>query len=146
MEPIVGEIDEKGAIVSVYVGWYHLDTWDAQREGSGCQEPLKVNALIDTGSSCTQVAPDIASYLRLRGKGTAQMLDAGHTEPSESNLHRVCLWLEDEDESSEKYHRLCVSVACVLANMPFKVLLGRDVLEKYTLFFDGKNKKYKLER
>jgi predicted aspartyl protease len=106
----------------------------AERAGVVLKEPFTVTALIDTGASRTVVTPQLAPTCGLRQTGVARISSAGHiTERPEyaGAIHFPDSELKGFDPVS--------LVVCPLPEQDVACLLGRDVLERWNLTYDGRS-------
>ena len=98
------------------------------------KEPYTVTALIDTGASRTVINPQVAVTCGLRQTGQACISSAGHitNRPEFAGaIHFPGQDLNDFDPMS--------LVACPLPEQGVSCLLGRDVLERWKLTYDGRD-------
>lgn len=112
-----------------------LQGW--RESGLECPEPLKLRALLDTGASFSIISKTFAKYCKLfqTGVGEVRALGAVHVCGEHagaisfpgSNLRSVeSIRLRSADFVQERYY------AC---------LIGRDILQNWTITLDGRSKK-----
>jgi len=98
------------------------------------KKPYSVTALIDTGAARTVISPQLAATCGLQQTGQARISSAGQiTDRPEfvGAIHFPAHELESFDPIS--------LVACPLPEQDVACLLGRDVLERWNLTYDGRS-------
>lgn len=106
----------------------------AAKMGIALRPPLTITALIDTGAARTVVNPQVASTCGLKQTGEAQISSAGHLtkRPEFAGAIRF------PDQQLSTFDPLSL-VACPLPEQDVACLLGRDVLERWYLTYDGRS-------
>lgn len=93
-----------------------------------------INALIDTGASVTIINPEIAKTCKLRWTGSATIVAVGGMS-GEFPEHAAALSFPGTDLPNFDVVRV---VACPLLRRNFSCLIGRDILRKFRLVYDGR--------
>lgn len=98
--------------------------------------PVSIRGLIDTGASCSAIDPRIVQALDLDRRGQVPI----HTPSSGPDLdyrgqYDVCFVLGEMTESP--LESTLPVIECDLASQNFLALVGRDVLSRCQLCFDG---------
>jgi hypothetical protein len=102
--------------------------------GVELRNPYTITALIDTGAARTVITPQLAATCGLRQTGQARISSAGHiTDRAE---HAGAIAFPDSNLRGFDPIRL---VACPLPEQDVACLLGRDVLERWNLTYDGRS-------
>jgi predicted aspartyl protease len=129
-----GDLRRSGPKIRVTVGHPRSALTAARQAGIDLKEPFTVTALIDTGASRTVINPQLAATCGLRQTGVARISSAGHiTErPEYAGAIRF------PDQELEGFDLLSL-VACPLPEQDVACLLGRDVLERWNLNYDGRS-------
>ena len=96
-------------------------------------ERLPVRALIDTGASVTIVNPEIAKTCKLRWTGMVRIVTTGGMS-AEFPEHAAAISFPDTELPGFEAIRV---VACPIIRRPFSCLIGRDILQKFQLIYDG---------
>lgn len=101
--------------------------------------PLQnVRALVDTGASCTCVDPMIFTALGLQPTGSAPMLTPSTGPiPIDADTYDVGLAIPNGPNNGLIIHNMPVSASELFLAQGFHVLLGRDVLSKCILTYNG---------
>lgn len=104
--------------------------------------PLQLStALLDTGASCTVIDNTVLKKLALTPRGTCKI-----TTPSSgaagatSFVYDVSVWILAHHPTPDVLETSIQVVGADLLHQGFEVLLGRDVLEDCTVFYNGKDK------
>ncbi len=106
----------------------------AQRANVEIKKPLTITALIDTGASRTVINPQVAATCGLRLTGEARISSAGHiaARPEYSGaIQFPGADLHEVDPIS--------LVACPLPEQDVSCLIGRDILERWNMTYDGRS-------
>lgn len=122
----------QGIIVSVAVG-IDESTADALR-ASGQQVPASVpcQALLDTGASMLSIDQSIGRALRLSRRGIVDSHTANGVR--QCNLYAVSLAFPS---TSLRSYNLIRASEVDLSTQQFKCLIGRDVLSKWHVHYNG---------
>lgn len=96
---------------------------------------LPVHALIDTGASLTVVNPEIAATCKLKQTGH-QMINAVGGQAGEFPAYAAAISFPETELPSLDATRV---VACPIIRQPFfSCLIGRDIMRKWLLTYDGR--------
>lgn len=128
------ELRRTGPKITVTIGHPQAAIALAEKSQIKLQEPFTVTALIDTGASRTVISPQLAVTCGLRKTGEARISSAGHiTNRAEfaGAIHFPGQELTGFDPVS--------LIACPLPEQDVACLLGRDVLERWNLTYDGRS-------
>ena len=101
---------------------------------------VKIRALVDTGASCTCVDPSVLSALGLTPTGSAMMVtpSTGST-PHQTDQYDVALVIGASSASQPPLvvPTLAVVASELLSRQGFHALIGRDVLRRCILNYNG---------
>jgi predicted aspartyl protease len=98
--------------------------------------------LIDTGASVTIINPQIAATCKLRHTGRARIVAVGG-EPGEYREYAAAISFPET--AIPKIDAIRV-VACPIIRQPyFSCLIGRDILQKWLLTYDGPNGWFEIQ-
>lgn len=103
-------------------------------------EPLVIKALIDTGASVTVVNPEVAVNQKLRYTGPALLAAAGST----GTYKEYAAAIRFPGKTLKPFDPIRV-VACPIMHQPISCLIGRDILERWLLTYDGRAAKVRIE-
>jgi predicted aspartyl protease len=106
----------------------------AKQAGVGVKGPFTVTALIDTGASRTVITPQLAATCGLRQTGLARISSAGHITDRPEYAGAIHF----PDQELKGFDPVSL-VACPLPEQDVACLLGRDVLERWNLTYDGRS-------
>jgi predicted aspartyl protease len=96
---------------------------------------LPVRALIDTGASLTVINPEIAKTCKLKQTGH-QMINAVGGQAGEYPAYAAAISFPGTELPSLEATRV---VACPIIRQPFfSCLIGRDIMRKWLLTYDGR--------
>lgn len=95
--------------------------------------------LIDTGASCTCVDPMIFTALGLQPTGMGTMLTPSTGPvPQDTETYDVGILISNGQETPLIFPTLAVSASELFVGQGFHALIGRDILAKCILFYNGK--------
>ena len=105
--------------------------------------PKPIRGLIDTGASCTCVDPSVFAQLGITPTGMTSIVT-----PSTGETPHVCNQFDVRivlvhPESSIAFNALPV-IESRLAHQGFQALIGRDMLSRCLLVYDGKHGAFSL--
>jgi hypothetical protein len=146
MPTINGRLDEiSGAIIDVYIGvdWPRQEM--LRKHGLSIPPALRVRAQIDTGSGVSAVDPSILSSLDLKPLGKRRVItpSTGHT-PHE--CHEFVVSISLVELSAGQHHRSTAVIESIfLPEEGIQALLGRDLLENCTFFYNGRQKEFTFD-
>ena len=128
------DLRRTGPKIAVAIGHPRKALELAARENVDLNKPFEITALIDTGASRTVINPQVARTCGLKQTGRARISGAGEiTERLEfaGAIHFPAHELRSFDP--------VILVACPLPEQDVACLLGRDVLERWNLTYDGRS-------
>lgn len=109
-----------------------------QRAGAGSgissRGVLTITALVDTGASRTIINPQVANTCKLRHIGEARISSAGHITNRPEYVGAIVF----PDSELQGFDPIRL-VACPLPGQDVSCLLGRDVLERWIITYDGRS-------
>jgi hypothetical protein len=101
--------------------------------------PVRIRALVDTGASCTCIDPTVLAQLQLTPTGSTQMItpSTGQT-PVVTEQYDVGIYVPGPTGADRPlaFPTLPV-VASDLQLQGFQALIGRDVLSRCILYYNG---------
>lgn len=127
-----------GLLIDVLVGVSRSREETLKKLSKPVPEKISVRALIDTGASCTCMDSQVVKKLGLHPTGSVAVLtpSTGAT-PHEAYQYDVSIHIPFPHASiSHGYAQIGV-VEADLANQGLQALLGRDILGKGLLIYDG---------
>lgn len=139
----IGLDDIRGPIIKLFVGVSTPRRTALQTAGLPVPTPIVVDFLVDTGASCTAV--DAATIAPLGISPTGDILVSTPTtggQPETRLQYDVALILYHADNS--RLFGVHPVIATDFGQQNIGGLLGRDVLEKCLLVYDGSNKHFCL--
>lgn len=108
--------------------------------GAEPKKPLTVMALIDTGASITVINPQIAVTSGLRQVGIARISTTGLV----SEMPEYTAAIHFPNSKLKGFDPVRV-IACPLPGSEFSCIIGRDILEKWRLVYDGRTGEVQIE-
>ena len=144
MPRIEGKIDFLGATVIVRIGPSALLVSELRTLGQDIPASFDVLGLLDTGAMCSAIDPRVSNQFNLISNGSVSI----HT-PSrgrayvERDSFDLSITLGAGHEGS--FEVLCEVIECELASQGFFALIGRDVLSRCVLTFDGPANRFILK-
>ena len=108
--------------------------------------PIQIRDLIDTGASCTCVDPSVMKDLEIeaRGKAAVHTPSTKGKAPHEANQFDVVVVIPVSPGSPPLISGTIPVIEAELEHQGYKALIGRDILSKCLLYFDGKGKFFTL--
>jgi hypothetical protein len=106
----------------------------AERSHVDLRKPYTVTALIDTGASRTVISPQLATTCGLQKTGEVRISSAGHI----TNRPEFVGAIHFPGQELRGFDPISL-VACPLPEQDVACLLGRDVLERWSLTYDGRS-------
>ena len=125
-----------GALITVLIGVSKPRATALQNSGQSIPSVITAQGLIDTGASGLCIDSTIAQQLLLQPTGTAPMLT-----PSTGNIPQIVpvydISLRIPHDGSSLDFGSVPAVESILLNQGFGVLIGREVLSRCLLIYDG---------
>jgi len=130
------QISPGGPILDIQVGVSQARAQALQRAGRTVPNPIQIRGLVDTGASCTCIDPAVLQSLGLSPTGLVPMhTPSTGNQPHNMNLYDVSLIL--------MHPALTLSLGNMavgesqLSIQGIQALIGRDVLRRCLLVYDG---------
>jgi len=123
---------QRGPIVQVTIGVEQNIAQQLVSQGTPLPQPVPGVALIDTGATSTCIDDAIAKQLNLPVVDVVSIASASHAETNQS----VYPALIEVVGIAIKFNALR-AIGVPLANQGIQVLIGRDLLQHCTLFYNG---------
>lgn len=131
---------QEGPCIFVSILTTSLELREGRAVGLEYPEPLRVRALIDTGASITVINPQVAQTCKLRLTGFANLLAAGSA--GRYPEHAAAIVFPDSDLKGFDAIKV---VACPIVRQPYSCLIGRDILSRWVLTYDGRKGKMTIK-
>jgi predicted aspartyl protease len=129
------DLRRNGLKLRILIGHPEADVEAAKRAKAKIQPPQSIVGIIDTGSSITVINPQVAATCGLRQTGTTRVAAVGAQPVSQPEFAAS---IKFPDHPLVGFETLRV-VACALpAQEGVACLLGRDILERWRLSYDGR--------
>ena len=128
------DLKKTGPKITITVGHPQATQSLAKQKGVQLRNPLTIEALIDTGASRTVINPQVAVTCGLQQTGEVRISSAGHITERQEFVGAI-LFPGQELKGFDPI-RL---VACPLPEQDVSCLLGRDILERWNLTYDGRS-------
>jgi gag-polyprotein putative aspartyl protease len=128
------ELRRSGPKITVTIGHPHSALLLAEQSHVELKKPYTVTALIDTGASRSVISPRLAITCGLRQTGQARISSAGHI----TDRPEFAGAIHFPNQSLKGFDPMSL-VACPLPEQDVACLLGRDVLERWNLTYDGRS-------
>jgi predicted aspartyl protease len=129
-----GDLRRSGPKIRVTISHPRSALAAAKLADISLKEPFTVTALIDTGASRTVITPQLVATCGLRQTGVARISSAGHITERPEYAGAINF----PDQALKGFDPLSL-VACPLPEQDVACLLGRDVLERWNLTYDGRS-------
>ena len=128
------ELILQGPHIAILISATRLEVEEGRPLGLEFPE-LPVHALIDTGASLTVINPEIAKTCKLKQTGH-QMINAVGGKAGEYPAYAAAIFFPGTNLPSLDATRV---VACPIIRQPFfSCLIGRDIMRKWLLSYDGR--------
>src|SRR5271168_4553025 len=134
------DLRRSGPKIKVTIGHPRATLLAANQAHVELKKPFTVTALIDTGASRTVISPQLAATCGLRQTGEARISSAGHITQRPEFAGAV--HFPDTDLNGFDPVSL---IACPLPEQDVACLLGRDILERWNLMYDGRSGQIEIE-
>lgn len=106
---------------------------------------VPVQALVDTGAGCTCVDPSVLKQLKLTPTGiTSVSTPSTGANPAKVNQYDVAIIIQTAQNLPLLVFQNIPVVESELAFQGFQMLLGRDILSRCLLVYDGINRIFSL--
>jgi predicted aspartyl protease len=106
---------------------------------------IVVQALIDTGAQSTMIATSIVGQLALTSTGTIEIATPSTAlAPHITNQYDVLLAIFMDKREVHVASLTMPVIEAPLINLPFQALIGRDVLSRGILTYDGQSSQMTL--
>jgi predicted aspartyl protease len=129
-----GDLRRSGPKIRVTISHPRSTLSAAKQEGLELKKPFTVTALIDTGASRSVINPQVAITCGLRQTGEARISAAGQV----SKRPEFAGAIHFADAVLQGFDPIGL-IACPLPEQDVSCLLGRDVLERWNLTYDGRS-------
>ena len=137
-ENFIEELRSRGPIIPVQVGIPASLKAQLEAKGQSVPIPEEIPALVDTGASITAISIETGQRLGLPVTGSVQI--GGATGVAQQPVYGAFLRITDP---FVEYDPIRLAGAN-LTGVPFQMLIGRDVLCKMLLAYDGKRGRFTL--
>jgi len=129
-------IEPRGPIIQIAVGASKAHADILTSLGEPVPRPFLLNALIDTGASCSCIDPAVVKELGWQPTGVAHILS-----PSTDSKPVICLQYDVSIQlvhptMNRMFHNIQVA-ECELKEFGFHALIGRDILRACILIYNG---------
>lgn len=131
VSPVVA-LAQRGPVVQVVVTAAKSILSELLQQGITPPVPVPGLALIDTGASVTCIDDDAATKLKLPVVDVVRVTSASHPS-AEQNVYPVSFQIQGLPVIVDSPR----AVGALLASQGLVALLGRDVLQHFTLFYNG---------
>jgi hypothetical protein len=143
MPVLSGIVDRLGAMLDVKIMQSPQFVAALKTKNLAFAPPVVARGLIDTGASISAIDRRLVSVLGLQTRGTTAI----HTPTTGTayeirNLYDVCLILGESQPQSLAL--VLPVIESEFASQGFEVLIGRDVLQKCDLRYDGPKNTFSL--
>lgn len=128
------ELRRTGPKITVTIGHPQKAIALAKQAHVDLKQAYTVTALIDTGASRTVISPQLAATCGLQKTGEARISSAGHI----TNRPEFVGAIHFPEQELRAFDSVSL-VACPLPEQDVACLLGRDVLERWNLTYDGRS-------
>ena len=135
------ELLQQGPLIDILISAARFELDERRAVGRDFPD-WKVRALIDTGASVTIINPQIGKTCKLRQTSRARIVAVGG-EAGEFPEHAAAISFPGSRLPSFDAVRV---VACPIIRRPFfSCLIGRDILQRFRLIYDGRNGEVEIQ-
>jgi hypothetical protein len=146
MPILKGRLQRTGALVEGLLGWSAAGAQQQRLLHLPVAPPIQLMALLDTGAEMTCVDAAVIRQLGLPFGGVALANLPAHGGLTFTVLHDASFTiLHPSGKSGHHFRVLDVSVLESLAHLGYQALVGRDVLAKCRLLYDGPKNTFGLK-
>ena len=131
LPPRVG-LSQRGPCIQVTVGIARSMATQLLQQGQILPQPISGLALIDTGASATCIDEAVAQQLQLPVVDTVMMASASHASTPQ-NVYPIQIEVVGLPFIIDAPR----AIGAALDNQELLLLIGRDVLQQCTLFYNG---------
>lgn len=128
------DLRRSGPKIRVTISHPHAAFTAAKQASIELKKPWTVTALIDTGASRTVISPQLAVTCGLRQTGVARISSAGHITDRPEYAGAI----QFPGQELRGFDPISL-VGCPLPEQDVSCLLGRDILERWNLIYDGRS-------
>ena len=130
------QINPSGALINLSIGVSVSRASALKNASQPIPNSILVQGLIDTGASGVCIDPTLTQLLSLQPTGTSEMLtpSTGNT-PQITPVYDISIKIPHAGTSLD--FDSVPAMESVLLNQGFHVLIGRDILSKCLLIYDG---------
>jgi len=107
--------------------------------GAVLRSPFPVTALIDTGAYTTVLNPETIVRLKLQPVGVAPITTPSTTAAVMCNRYHINVYFSEEVVVENIF-----AIEAPMGGVPYHCLIGRDVLRRATLLYEGVHNRYAL--
>lgn len=125
-------LQQDGPRIYVSISTTPFELKEGRAVGLDFPEPIQITALLDTGASITVINPQLAQTCKLRQTGFAELLAAG----SSGRYPEHAAAISFPRYGLRGFEAIKV-VACPIVRQPYSCLIGRDVMSRWALTYDG---------
>jgi predicted aspartyl protease len=134
------DLRTRGLKMRVEIGPSEVEVRSAKLAGLELKKPLAVTALIDTGASVTVINPQVAATCGLRQVGQAAISATGLVSQMPEYAGAIRF-----PGSELRGFDPVKFIACPLPGADFSCLIGRDIMERWRMVYDGRTGEVKIE-
>lgn len=132
------QITPLGAIIDAWVGLSQARVQALQTAKQPVPNFVQIRALVDTGASHTGMDPSVMSALGLTPTGTIQVnTPTTGNQPATANTYDVAIVIAGTTQPAHFLRTVAVSECQLLQAQGFHAIIGRDILQSFTMFYNG---------
>jgi gag-polyprotein putative aspartyl protease len=126
------ELQQDGPRIFISISTTAFELKEGRAVGLEFPEPVQITALLDTGASITVINPQLAQTCKLRQTGFAELLAAGSSGRYPEHAAAISF-----PRYGLKSLEVIKVVACPIVRQPYSCLIGRDIMSRWELSYDG---------
>lgn len=141
------QVLQNGPIVTALIGVSQSRQVALTAAGQTIPPVVPIQALIDTGASCTCIDPSTIASLQLTPTGTVAMVTpSSGAQPHTTYQYDIGIVIPGPSASHAPFvlPTLAVAECALFASQGFHALIGRDVLEHCVLTYNGSTRLFIL--